>query len=78
MYGQFGSIWKLDSQGIACKTYISIKNNFLSYKNWKQTQNVFNKALILLLLVKVLFLKKYANFSNKKKKKLTSAILREA
>ena len=33
IYGQFGAIWKLL---IACKTYIFINSNLLSYKNWKQ------------------------------------------
>ena len=36
VYGQFGAIWKLDSRRIVCKTYIAIKSNLLSYKNWKQ------------------------------------------
>ena len=35
IYGQFGAIRKPDSGRIVCKTYIVIKNNFLSYKNWK-------------------------------------------
>ena len=36
MYGQFGAIWNPDSEHIVCKTYIFIKSNLLSYKNWKQ------------------------------------------
>ena len=36
IFGQFGPIWKVDSWHIDCKTYIIIKNNLLSYKNWKQ------------------------------------------
>ena len=32
IYGQFGAIQKPDSGRIACKTYIFINNNFLSYK----------------------------------------------
>ena len=36
IYGQFGAIRKPDSGRIACKTYIFINSNFLSYKNWKQ------------------------------------------
>ena len=36
IYSQFGTIQKPDSIGIACKTYIFIKSNLLSYKNWKQ------------------------------------------
>ena len=33
IYGQFEVIWKMDSGGIVCKTYIFIKINLLSYKN---------------------------------------------
>ena len=33
IYDQFGAIWKLDSVCIACKTYISINTNLVSYKN---------------------------------------------
>ena len=36
IYGQFGAIWKPDSKRIVWKTYIFIKSNLLSYKNWKQ------------------------------------------
>ena len=36
IYGQFGAIRKLDSGRIVCKTYVLIKSNLLSYKNWKQ------------------------------------------
>ena len=36
IYGQFGAIRKPDSGRIVSKTYISINNNFLFYKNWKQ------------------------------------------
>ena len=36
IYDQYGAIWKPDSGRIACKTYILINSNFLSYKNWKQ------------------------------------------
>ena len=36
IYRQFGAIRKPDSGRIACKTYIFINSNFLSYKNWKQ------------------------------------------
>ena len=34
--GQFGAIWKPDCQCIACKAYIFINSNLLSYKNLKQ------------------------------------------
>ena len=37
IYSQFGAIRKLDSGRIVCKTYIFIKINLLSYKNWKKT-----------------------------------------
>ena len=33
IYSQFGTIWKPDSGGIVCKTYIFINGNLLSYKN---------------------------------------------
>ena len=36
IYGKFGAIWRPDSRPIVCKTYIFIKNDLLSYKNWKQ------------------------------------------
>ena len=36
IYGQLEAIWKPDSGGIVCKTYIFINSNLLSYKNWKQ------------------------------------------
>ena len=36
IYGQFGTIQKLDSGRIVCKNYILIESNFVSYKNWKQ------------------------------------------
>ena len=35
-YDQFGAIRKRDSGHIVCKTYVFIKSNLLSYKNWKQ------------------------------------------
>ena len=36
IYGKFADIWKLDSGCMHENTYIFIKNNFLSYKTWKQ------------------------------------------
>ena len=36
IYGQFGAIRKPNLGAIACKTYIFINSNFLSYENWKQ------------------------------------------
>ena len=36
IYGQFGATRKPDSGRIACKKYIFIKSNLLSYNNWKQ------------------------------------------
>ena len=36
IYGQFGTIRKLDSGRIVCKNYVLIESNFVSYKNWKQ------------------------------------------
>ena len=49
IYGQFGAIRKPDSGSIVCKTCIFINNNLLSYKNWKQNQNLSCAALTLLL-----------------------------
>ena len=50
---------------IVCKTYISIKGNFLSYQNWKQNQKTSNTVLILLVWIKVLFLTKNNDFLQK-------------
>ena len=36
IYGQFGAIQKPDSGSSVCKTYVSIKSNLLSCKDWKQ------------------------------------------
>ena len=36
IYGQFGAMRKLDSGCMVGRTYIFIKSNLLSYKNWKQ------------------------------------------
>ena len=36
IFGQFGAIRKPDSGHIACKSYIFINSNRLSYKNWKK------------------------------------------
>ena len=67
IYDQFGAIRKPHSGCIVRKTYIFIKGNFLSCKNWKQNWKIPNTAPMLLLWVKVLFLPKI----------LTSAKLRE-
>ena len=56
IYGQFGTIWKPDSGSIVYKTYISIENNLLSYKIWKQNLKTSNTNLTLLLRVMILFL----------------------
>ena len=45
-YGQFGAIQKPDSRHTLCKTYIFIKSNILSYKNWNQNYKISNTALI--------------------------------
>ena len=37
IYGQVAAIWKLDSQRMVYKTYISINSNLSSYKTWKQS-----------------------------------------
>ena len=66
IYHQFGAIWKLDSRGMVFKTYISINNILLSYKNWKQNLKISNTTLMLLLWKKVIFLPKSANFLQKK------------
>ena len=49
LYDQFGAIWKPDSRHIACKTYIFISSNFLSYRNWKHNYKISNTALTLFL-----------------------------
>ena len=36
IYSKFGETWKPDSGSVACKTYIFINSNLLSYKNGKQ------------------------------------------
>ena len=32
IFGQFGTIWKLESWRIVCQTYIFINSNLVSYK----------------------------------------------
>ena len=50
VYGQFGAIWKPDSGGMVCKTYLLIKRNLLSYKKLSYyLKKLSNTALILLL-----------------------------
>ena len=66
IYGQIGATRKPDSGQIVCKTYIFVKSNLLSYKNWKQNEKIFNTALTLLLSVKVLFLPKMTIFLQRK------------
>ena len=73
IYGQFWAIQNPDSGRIVCKSYIFINSNLLPYKRWKQNWKISNKALTLLLWVKVLFLQKMLIFY---KKILTSAKLR--
>ena len=65
IYGQFGAIWKSDSECMICETYIFINSNFLSYENWKQNLTFSNTALILLIWVEVLFLIKNYIFCKK-------------
>ena len=36
IYGKFAAIQKPDSECIVYKTYISINNNLLFYRTWKQ------------------------------------------
>ena len=62
IYDRFGAIQKPDSGRIVCKTYIFISINPLSYKNWKQNQEISNIALTPLLWVKVPFLPKMLIF----------------
>ena len=73
IYGQFWAIQNPESGRIVCKSYIFINSNLLPYKRWKQNWKISNKALTLLLWVKVLFLQKMLIFY---KKILTSAKLR--
>ena len=65
IHDQLGAIWKPDYRCITCKTYIFINSNLLSYENWKQNWKVFNRALTLLLWVKVLFWPRNADFFQK-------------
>ena len=46
IYGQFGTIRKLDSKCMVCKTCIFINSNLLSCKNWNRTKNALNKGTI--------------------------------
>ena len=52
IYGKFGAIRKSDSGRIICKTYIFIKSNLLSYKNWKHNfhQILFQGGCLAVLL----------------------------
>ena len=50
---------------MVCETYIFIDSNLLSYKNWKQNKKISNTAILLLIWVKFLVLKKNANFLQK-------------
>ena len=43
---QFGAFRQLYSGCLACNTYIFIKSNLLSYKNWKQNQKISNTAFL--------------------------------
>ena len=52
IYGQFAPIWKPDSGRMGYKTYVFNNNNLLS--------NISNRACILLLWVKILFLPKHS------------------
>ena len=54
IYGQFRAIQKLDSGRTVCKTYIFFKSNPLFYKNSKQSWDISNTALTLLLLLSLL------------------------
>ena len=65
IHNQSGAFQKPDFGHIACKTYIFINSNLLSYKNWKQNWKISNTALTLLLWVKVPFLLKNADFLGK-------------
>ena len=63
IYGKFAAIRKPNSGRMVYK--ISINNNILSYKTWKQNSKISNTAPMLLLWLKVLFLPKNADFSQK-------------
>ena len=54
MFGQYVTLRKLDSGHTACKTYVFINSNFLSYNNWKQNYKISKTANTLLFWVKVL------------------------
>ena len=65
MFGQYVTLRKLDSGHTACKTYVFINSNFLSYNNWKQNYKISKTANTLLFWVKVLFLSKMLIFWQK-------------
>ena len=80
IYGYYGTIQKQDSRCILCKTYIFIRSNLLSYKNWKQSGKICNTAFTLLLWVKVPFLPRNAKFlkENAEISKIKAALLLQA
>ena len=65
IYGQFGGIWKPDSRCIACKTYISIKNNLLSYKLKTELKNLQHSCHTVALSKGTIFAQKNAEFCKK-------------
>ena len=65
VHGQFGAFQKSDSGYIVNILYIFINKIFLSYKNGKQNYKISNRALTLLLWVKILLLPKNADFLQK-------------
>ena len=66
IYGQFTAIQKPNSGQMVYEVYIFIKSNLLSYKSWKQNWKLSNRALMLLIWVKVLFFLENVDFLLKK------------
>ena len=61
IYGQFEVIQQPNTRCIVCKTYIFIKSNLLSYKNWKQNY-IFAKNADISKVRRALILKGYFKF----------------
>ena len=66
IFGQFGAVWRPDSDHRVCRSCVFSNSNLWSYKNWIQNYKIFNTALTLLPRVMVLSRTKTTNFSQKK------------
>ena len=66
IYGQFGAIWKPYSGRIACKTYVLININLLSYKTKNGTKKSLTQLSYTIALNKSAIFAKYRWFFPKK------------